>query len=161
MMKHTMQVETNGAELTLVRKFNAPRSKVFEAHTDCKHLKHWWGPREWPVSYCNMDFRVGGRWHYCMTGPEGVEAWGLMLYKEIIDQELIAGEDHFADKEGNSNTELPVTHTRNEFTEKDGVTTLRSVARYSSPEDLKKVLDMGMVDGIRETFDRLEEYLAR
>jgi hypothetical protein len=29
------------------------------------------------------------------------------------------------------------------------------------PEELRKVLDMGMEPGISETFDKLEEYLGR
>jgi uncharacterized protein YndB with AHSA1/START domain len=161
MSKNELQIETRGSELILTRQFDAPRRKVFEAHTDCKHLKNWWGPREWPLTYCEMDFRVGGKWHYCMTGPEGMESWGLMFYKEIIAPELIAYEDHFSDKDGNLNKEFPSTMVRAEFTEKDGKTTVKSTAKYASPEDLQKVIDMGMAEGIRETLDRLEEYLQR
>ena len=64
MSKEKLKVETNGNELITTRKFNAPRKLVFEAHSDCKHLMNWWGPREWPLSYCKMDFRVNGTWHY-------------------------------------------------------------------------------------------------
>ncbi len=161
MTKYEMKVETKGTELILTRQFDAPRRKVFEAHTECRHLKNWWGPREWPLTHCQMDFRAGGRWHYCMTGPDGTQAWGLMLYKEIIEQQLIAGEDHFSDKDGNSNKDLPMTLMRTEFSESNGVTTVRSVAQYRSAEDLQKVMDMGMAEGIRETLDRLEEYLEQ
>ncbi len=37
---------------------------------------------------------------------------------------------------------------------------IRSVANYSSPEDLQKVIDMGMIGGVTETMEMLEEYLA-
>ena len=46
MSKEKLKVETNGNELITTRKFNAPRKLVFEAHSDCKHLMNWWGPRE-------------------------------------------------------------------------------------------------------------------
>lgn len=40
------------------------------------------------------------------------------------------------------------------------MTILKSTATYATPEDLKKVSDMGMVEGITQTLDRLDEYLA-
>jgi hypothetical protein len=42
----------------------------------------------------------------------------------------------------------------------DGRTRLVSHTTYK-PEELRKVLDMGMEPGISETFDKLEEYLGR
>ena len=159
-MSNKLQVETRGGQLILTREFDAPRRKVFQAHTDCKHLKNWWGPRTWPVTHCQMDFRVGGKWHYCMTGPDGTQSWGLAIYKEIVEPERIVYEDHFSDKDGNQNKDLPSTVATTEFLEKDGKTILRSIANYPTAEDLQKVLDMGMVAGVTETFDRLEEYLV-
>ncbi len=159
MSKHELQVTTNGNQLILSRQFDAPREKVFRAHTDCKHLLHWWGPREWPLSYCKMDFRVGGQWHYCLSGPNGMESWGLTLYHEIVAPALIVYEDHFADKDGNKNKDMPSTVLRTEFLEKDGSTIVKTTADYPGPEALQKVIDMGMVAGITETQDRLDEYL--
>jgi uncharacterized protein YndB with AHSA1/START domain len=160
MSTNQIQVETKGEELVLTRQFDAPREKVFRAYSDCKHLKNWWGPRTWPLTQCKMDFRVGGKWHYCMTGPDGTEAWGLMIYKEIVAPERIVYEDHFSDKDGNQNKELPTTVATTEFQEKDGKTIVKTIAKYPTPDDLKKVIDMGMIPGITETFDRLEEYLV-
>jgi uncharacterized protein YndB with AHSA1/START domain len=94
-----------------------------------------------------------------MTGPDGTQSWGLAIYKEIVEPERIVYEDHFSDKDGNPNKELPYTVARTEFLERDGKTILRSTANYATAEDLQKVLDMGMVAGVTETFDRLAEYL--
>lgn len=161
MSSNQLQVEIKGNQLIMTRQFNAPREKVFRAYTSCEHLKNWWGPREWPLTYCKVDFRVGGQYHYCMTGPDGTEAWGLSIYKEIKAPELIVNEDHFSDKDGNKNTELPATTVRTEFIEQDGKTIIKSVADYASPEALKQVIDMGMEAGMAETLDRLEEYVAQ
>lgn len=160
-MSNKLQVETNGSQMILTREFDAPRQKVFEAHTDCKHLMKWWGTRTFPLTYCKMDFREGGQWHYAMTGPENMESWGLMEYKEIKAPELIVYVDHFSDKDGNKNTAFPATEVRTEFLEKgNNKTLIRSVANYASPEDLQKVIDMGMIGGVTETMEMLEEYLA-
>jgi uncharacterized protein YndB with AHSA1/START domain len=160
MTKHELQLETKDNQLILTRKFDAPRNKVFEAHSDCKHLMKWWGPITYPITYCKIDFRVGGKWHFCLTGPDGTESWGLVIYKEIVTPELITYEDNFSDKEGNINKQFPSTTVRTEFLEDNGGTILRSVANYASAADLKTVLDMGMAAGITETLDKLEEFLA-
>ncbi|MGV2686761.1 SRPBCC domain-containing protein, partial [Clostridium perfringens] len=54
----------------------------------------------------------------------------------------------------------PATTVTMSFEEQDGKTKLISRAVYDSPEALKTVLDMGMEEGITQTWDRLEEYLA-
>ena len=153
------KVEQNGNELVITREFDAPRKLLFEVYSDCKHLKNWWGPRTWPVSQCKMDFRVGGKWHYCMKGPDGTESWGLALYKEIKSPEKIHYEDFFSDKDGKPNESMPHTLVKLEFTDKGNKTIIKSVAKYASKEDLQKVIDMGMIPGITETYDRLDDYL--
>ena len=40
-------------------------------------------------------------------------------------------------------------------------TTLRSTTTFASLDDLQKVLDMGMIEGLSETLDRLDELFAR
>jgi uncharacterized protein YndB with AHSA1/START domain len=69
--------------------------------------------------------------------------------------------DHFSDKDGNFNNEMPSTTVTLRFEDLgDGRTKLTSHATYK-PEELQKVLDMGMQQGLAETFDKLEEYLAK
>ncbi len=94
-------VETRDNEIIFTRTFQAPRELAFEAYTTCEHLMNWWGPREWPLSYCKMDFKPGGKWHYCMKGPnQGDESWGLAIFKEINKPENIVYTDVFSDKDG-------------------------------------------------------------
>lgn len=155
-----MKIETKGRELILTRTFNAKRETVFEAFSDCKHLKHWFGPRTWPISYCKMDFRVGGEWHFCLKGPgEGDESWGKCIYQEIKRPERIVYDDYFSDKEGRLNMEMPYTRVTYDFIDEGGKTLLKSTALYPTEADLGKVLEMGVTEGIKETWDRLVEYL--
>jgi uncharacterized protein YndB with AHSA1/START domain len=148
-------------ELTVERTFNAPVERVFAAWSSAEAVKQWWGPRVFPTTYAKMDFRVGGRWHYCMTGPAGEEAWGVMVYDEIEVPTRIVYTDHFADKDGKFNEQMPSTQVTVTFEDLgDGRTRLVSHTTYK-PEELRKVLDMGMEPGISETFDKLEEYLGR
>jgi uncharacterized protein YndB with AHSA1/START domain len=154
-------VETTENKIIFTRTFDAPRELVFETYTTCKHLLNWWGPREWPLSYCKMDFRPGGTWHYCMKGPnEGDESWGLAKYKEISEPEKIIYNDFFSDRDGNINNDMPAFDTIIIFSAEGERTTVTVSSEVGSAEEVKKLVEMGMVEGFTETWDRLEEHLA-
>ncbi len=152
-------------ELYLERTFNAPRALVFKAFSQAEHLKRWWGPKGWTLPVCNIDFRPGGEWHYCMKCEDekqeyfGYESWGKAEYKEIVEPERIVYVDSFSDAEGNINEGMPQTIVTMTFEELDGKTKLINHGRYASAEALKSVLDMGMLQGITETFNNLDALL--
>lgn len=154
-------VETNDNEIIFTRVFEAPRELVFETYTTCEHLMNWWGPREWPLNYCKMDFREGGSWHYCMKGPNpDDESWGLAFYKEIVDPEKIIYNDHFSDKDRSVNTEMPSFDTIITFTPLADKTEVKVVSKVGSKEEVAKLIEMGMIEGFTETWDRLDEHLV-
>jgi uncharacterized protein YndB with AHSA1/START domain len=156
----------NNRVLVLERIFDAPRDLVFSMFKEPENLKAWWGPRGWELPVCRVDFRPGGVWHYCMKCVDqsqgqfyGMESWGKGVYKEIIEPEKIFYVDAFSDAEGNTNEDLPATDVTLEFIDMGSETKLISRSVYSSEEALKTVMDMGMIQGITETWDRLEEAL--
>jgi len=156
----------NDRILVLERVFDAPRDLVFRMFKEAEHLKRWWGPRGWEIPVCNIDFRAGGVWHYCMKCVDqnqgqfyGMESWGKGVYKEIVEPEKIVYNDYFSDAEGNIDESLPATLTTMEFIDLDGKTKLVNRSEYASTEALKTVMDMGMMQGISETWDRLGELL--
>lgn len=165
-MANAMIKKVEGSVLILERVFNAPRELVFQAFSEAEHLKHWWGPSGWELPVCNVDFRPGGVWHYCMKCVDknqgdfyGMESWGKAVYEEIAAPEKIVYVDYFSDAEGNENETMPSTHVTLTFEEFEGKTKLVNVGRYASAEALQTVLDMGMEQGISETWDRLEAHL--
>ncbi len=161
MTKSDQTIDTTETELVLTRTFDAPRELVFAAYSSCEHLKNWFGPRSWPMVECTVDFRVGGVWHYCLRGPgAGDESWGKAVYDEIVEPERIAYTDAFADAEGNVNPLMPTMKSRVELVDVEGRTQLTIRAEYPTAEALQQVLDMGMVAGMTETLDRLDEHLA-
>ena len=162
MTDSNQRIETTERELVITRTFDAPRELVFAAYSSCEHLREWFGPRTWPMVECTIDFRVSGVWHYCLRGPnDGDASWGLAVFEEIVEPERLVYTDAFSDSNRNVNENMPQTRSIVEFAETDGKTVLTIRAMYPSPDDLKQVLDMGMAEGITETFDRLDEYLAR
>ncbi|WP_409296814.1 SRPBCC domain-containing protein [Peribacillus sp. SCS-26] len=162
-----MVSRVEGSHIILEREFDAPRELVFNAFTEEEHLKHWWGPRGWELTVCNIDFREGGSWHYCMKCMDknqgdfyGMESWGKAVYEEIVDGEKIVYIDYFSDAEGNEAEGMPSTRSILTFEEQDSRTKVVNRAEYSTAEELQKVLDMGMEQGITETWDRLAEYVV-
>ncbi|UUZ81711.1 SRPBCC domain-containing protein [Paenibacillus sp. P26] len=165
-MTNKMLTKVEGRELILERVFDAPRELVFKAFSEAEHLKHWWGPRGWTLTVCNVDFRPGGVWHYCMKCIDekqgdfyGFESWGKAVYREIEAPEKIAYVDYFSDAEGNVAEGMPSSDITMTFEEYEGKTKLVSRALYASEEALKTVMEMGMEQGITETWDRLEEHV--
>jgi uncharacterized protein YndB with AHSA1/START domain len=142
------------------RVFDAPRDVVFRAFATSEALAHWWGPKGWTLPVSNLDFRPGGTWHYCMRGPGGEESWGLSRYSEIVERERIVYTDVFSNAEGAAAEGMPQMQITIEFTDEGGKTRVTSRTEFASSEELRKVLDMGVVQGATETWDRLEEYLA-
>ena len=108
--------------LVLERTFTAPRRLVFEAWTDPRHVTRWWGPDGFTLPTCEMDFRAGGAYRFCMRAPDGSDHWVWGVYREIIAPERLVFTWHREDEEGlRCGLANLVTVT---FVEHDGRTTL-------------------------------------
>lgn len=157
----------NDRELVMERIFNAPRELVFEAYSTAEHLKNWWGPKGWTLPFCEVDFRPGGVWFYCMKGPVGsedgeiMESWGKAIYQEIVEPQRIVYKDTFVDSEGNRIEGTPEMLITVEFVQENGKTRLISKTLFESAEQLQQVVEMGVEEGFNQTLDRLEAYLDK
>jgi uncharacterized protein YndB with AHSA1/START domain len=96
-----------GNDILITRILDAPREVVWKAWTDPEHVKRWWGPKDFTAPIVKSDFRVGGKYLYCMRSAEGKDYWSTGIYREIIPQEKIVATDSFADEKGNI---VPASH---------------------------------------------------
>ncbi|MGH2403541.1 MAG: SRPBCC domain-containing protein [bacterium] len=91
--------------LVITRVFGAPRELVWKAWTEPERIARWWGPKDFTAPAIKTDFRVGGRYHYCMHGPAGSpfdkDLWSTGVYEEIVPLQRIVATDSFADEQGN------------------------------------------------------------
>ena len=90
----------------------------------------------------------------------GMESWGKAVYRDIDEPQTIAYTDYFSDAKGNENEAMPETEVTMAFINLSDKMKLVSRSEYVSAEALKTVMDMGMLQGITETWDRLEERLS-
>src|SRR3979411_561751 len=70
--------------MVVTRVFDAPRELVWKAWTDPKYVMQWWGPKGFSCPACEIDFRVGGKFRFCMRMPDGQEGWNGGAYHEIV-----------------------------------------------------------------------------
>jgi uncharacterized protein YndB with AHSA1/START domain len=105
--KARSNVAKNTKELVITRIFDAPRELVWKAWTEPERLKLWWGPKNFTAPVCKIDFRVGGKYLFCMRSPEGQDFWSTGVYREIVEPERIVCTDNFADQKGNV---VPASH---------------------------------------------------
>ncbi len=143
-------------ELLITREFNAPRDLVLEAITTPEHVRQWYGMSEDGMKVCEIDFRVGGRWHYVLAGPPGEDDISFSgEYLEIDPPDRFVSTESFDNMPGASYT---VTIT---LTESAGVTTLRSHLTYPSQEWRDGHVNSGMEHGMNISYNRLEDLLSR
>ena len=56
---------------------------------------------------------------------------------------------------------MPRSHQALRFTDAGKHTLVETRVSYASPEDLQKVIDMGMKEGLASTLERLDELLEQ
>ena len=147
-------------EIRMTRSFNTSRERVWAMWTQAEHLKQWWGPEGWTLPVCELDFRVGGIWFYCMVGPDDMTSCGRTTYLEIDAPRRLAHTDEFVDAAGNLLDTFPAAHIIVEFFKDKVRTTVRSIVRYDTQEQRDAIVEIGAETGMDQTLDRLELYLA-
>ena len=65
----SVHTEISATEPTIVmsRIYDAPRSLVWEAMTEPRHVRQWWGGPAVSNPVCEMDVRPGGRWEHVLS----------------------------------------------------------------------------------------------
>jgi uncharacterized protein YndB with AHSA1/START domain len=143
-------------DVVITRDFDAPRKLVWDAHTKPELLRRWLtGPPGWTMSVCDMDFKVGGKYRWVWSGPNGEVVGMGGVHREIVAPERIVLTQLFdEDWTGGEAVGTLV------LSERDGKTTITNTIRYSSPEAREAVLKTPMEMGMAAGYDRLAETLA-
>ena len=146
---------TTDRELVVTRTIDAPARIVFEAWSKPEHIKRWFGPVGYPVTMAEMDFRVGGRYRFAMTGPNGKQMTPFGgEYLEIIPNRKIVFTDAF-ELPGAEDMVMHVT-----FDERDGKTTVTFRTVFANAAQKATHVGSGMEEGIDSGLDQLEQVAA-
>ncbi|HEX2773555.1 MAG TPA: SRPBCC family protein [Micromonosporaceae bacterium] len=139
-------------EITMSRTFDAPRHLVWAAMTQPQHIKRWWGRgNELDVT---LDFRPGGSYRYVEHAEDGNDYAFRGEIREIVPEERVVQTFEFEGMPGHIAVETMTLE------EKDGKTVVTSTSSFSNKEDRDGMLNSGMQDGAKQSYDALDALLA-
>lgn len=150
-------VDKAAKTVVIVREFAAPLSLVWDAFTTAELLDQWVAPAPFTARTKHMNFEVGGKRFYAMVGPDGTEKWALQRYTSITPKTNFKLFNAFADE--NENPEPTGSEWDYQFSEENGITTVRIHIYNESFERMERVLE-GFQLGFTATLQNLEQLLA-
>ena len=108
--------------LEVKRVINAPRDRVYAAWTDPAQLRQWFGPENVQTRNLVADARLGGKFQWDLTNPEGEEMTVVGEYRELQSGRRVVFTWKWQDDEDWERHESIVTV---EFSDCDGGTEVR------------------------------------
>ncbi len=166
MDKTNVTKDLENKTLTIERVFDTPRETLWKFYAEKDWFEKWWGPEGWETNAKIFNFTPGGHVHYGMkcvderqTDWLGQSSWGVMVIEAIDAPNSFTYKDYFSDETGMLNSEMPTLTITNSFTEEGGQTRLVSVSRADSAEQIRQLLEMGMIEGFSSQMDKLDTLL--
>ena len=139
--------------LEIKRFIKAAPDRVYAAWTDPAQLKGWWGPEGVITRSLTADVRVGGKYRWDLTSPEGEEMSAFGEYRELVPEKKIVFTWQWDDDEAWENRTSVVTV---ELSEHRGGTELRLKHEQLPSEESRDRHN----EGWNSLLDRLEQFLS-
>ena len=138
----------------IVREFDAPRDRVFRAHTDAELFARWNGPRSLTTEFDHYDCRTGGSYRYVMR-RDGFEAAFHGSFHEVRPSELIVQTFTFDGMPDGVALERLVFEDLG-----NGRTRLTGTSLVDNFADRDAFVASGMESGVHEGYQKLDELLS-
>jgi uncharacterized protein YndB with AHSA1/START domain len=138
--------------VTMRRKFEAPMPLVFEALTKPEHISLWFPADDVALHVCEIDLRVGGKYHYAWYAPGGTECSFRGRFLEIEPPTRIVSTWLF---EGWPDDEAVETVI---LAEEGGITTMTDILDFKTPDHLGDNFQEN--DGAQASWDKLHDLLT-
>lgn len=146
--------------LTVVADFPVPVARLWEVYVDPRQLERFWGPPTYPARFTRHDVAVGGRSAYAMTGPEGDVSRGCWQWLAIEHRTSFEVLDSFALADGSPNPDLPSMRMVFTFGTTPTGSRVTTTTYFNSADELARLLDMGMDEGMRHAMGQMDDVLA-
>jgi uncharacterized protein YndB with AHSA1/START domain len=148
-----MKTEEN-VRLEIKRFIKAPRDRVYAAWTDPAQLKQWFGPENVRTRNITADVRVGGKYRWDLTNPEGEEMSAFGEYRELVPGKKIVFTWKWDDDENWKTHNSIVTI---ELSDRDGGTEVRLTHEKLPSEESRD----RHIEGWTSLLDKLAEFLEK
>ncbi|MCF6509477.1 polyketide cyclase [Blastococcus sp. MG754426] len=151
----TISADPDVPLIRITREFDAPRDKVFRAHTEADLVARWLGPRGLEMRIGHYECRTGGSYRY-VHSQDGEEYAFYGSFHEVRPDELIVQTFTYEGMpDGVALEKLRLEDLG------DGRTRLTTTSLCDSFADRDAMLASGMEVGVTEGYERLDELLAR
>lgn len=152
-------------EVIIVRTVNATPERVWQAWTDPKELKEWWGPNDVTIPECEVDLGVGGKFYIVMEAGEGMgpykgTKWPMQAEFTAVEPKAKLAYTAQAWTEGMKEETTIDQTTEITFTEEDGKTKIEVKAAIHKAGPKAAMAAEGMEHGFNQQLDKLGKYLA-
>lgn len=145
---------------SIVAEFDADIERVWKIWEDPRQLERWWGPPTWPATFVRHDFYSGGTCNYYMTGPDGEKARGWWLITAVDSPGALSFDDGFADDNWEPMDDMGVTHATVVLEDVDGRTRMTTTSRFENVEQMQKMIEMGMEEGMGHAMGQIDALLV-
>lgn len=160
------------APFVISREFRAQRALLWQVQTQAQHLQHWLSPEGFHTIHADMDFRVGGRYHYGLEGPNNMQMWGVQQFLEIVPQRKLVHLQSFSTPEGRlghhpmATTWPAYMHVTATWDDSANGGTIHSIFWQPHESDEAGIATFdgarsGMTAGFAGTFAKLDAYLVK
>jgi uncharacterized protein YndB with AHSA1/START domain len=154
--RNSIDLDRDPRAIIGTRVLDAPRTLVFAAWSDPKHLAQWWGPNGFTTTTHEFDFRAGGVWRFVMHGPDGRDYQNRITFDEIVAPERIVYRHG-----GGGDVEPVQFNTTVVFEDLGGRTRVIWRGVFPSAEERARVIkEYGADTGLVQTMERLANYVA-
>jgi uncharacterized protein YndB with AHSA1/START domain len=140
--------------LEIVRFINVPTHRVYDAWTDPAQIRQWFGPEGMRPQNITADVRVGGKYRWDLTSPEGEEMSAFGEYRELIPAKKIVFTWQWDDDEAWENRSSVVTI---ELFERGSGTELRFSHEQLPSEESRDRHN----EGWNSFLNRLEQFITK
>lgn len=152
--------DSDALTLTVLGDYPVPVERLWEAYADPRQLERFWGPESWPAKFTRHEMEPGGRSEYVMTGPDGRTSRGWWRFESVEPVHRFVVEDGFADDEGRPDESMPKLRMVFTFEGTPGGSRLTIVTYFPSLEAMERLVEMGMLEGMRSALGQLDGVLA-
>jgi uncharacterized protein YndB with AHSA1/START domain len=147
-------VEPGRHDIVITRVFDAPPDVVYKALTDPRLVPNWWGPRRYTTEVERMEVRPGGQWRFVQRDEQGNTFPFKGIYHDAVSPQRLVSTFEWEGMPGHVALDTVTLE------EVDGKTKYTSVSVFQSVADRDGMVQSGMEEGVRETYERLVEVIA-
>jgi uncharacterized protein YndB with AHSA1/START domain len=156
----TSTKDVDALTMTIVATFDADVARVWQIWEDPRQLERWWGPPEWPATFVRHSLEPGAPSHYYMTGPDGEKMHGWWKITSVGAPRSLELDDGFADEDGNPTGAVGTAHMALTLEPEGQQTRMTILSTFASLDQLQRMLEMGMEEGMRMAVGQIEQLLA-